>query len=114
MSEWKKMLVFFSALFVLAGPALAQTDRATLEGTVTDPSAGAISGARIRVLAVATGISEEKKANSNGYYRFPGLAVGEYRVTVTNPSFKTKVLDGVILEVGQTRTLDVRLEIGAI
>jgi hypothetical protein len=114
MSEWKKMLVFFSALFVLAGPAFAQTDRATLEGTVTDPSAGAISSARVRVLAVATGISEEKKANSSGYYRFPGLAVGEYRVTVTNPSFKTKVLDGVVLEVGQTRTLDVRLEIGAI
>src|SRR5580704_8633705 len=114
MSEWKRVLLSCSAFLVLAWPSYAQTDRAMLEGTVTDPSGGAISGARVQVLAIATGISEEKRANSNGYYRFPGLAVGEYRLTVSNPSFKTKVLDGVVLEVGQTRTLDVHLEIGAI
>jgi hypothetical protein len=114
------MRSFCSFLFVLAvslcliPAALAQTDRATLEGTVTDTTGGAISGARVQVLAVSTGISDEKRTNSNGYYRFPGLAVGEYRVTVANASFKTKIVDGVILEVGQTRTLDLRLEIGAI
>jgi hypothetical protein len=101
--------------FPLLNPsAHAQTDRATLEGTVTDPTGGVISGARVQVMAVSTGISDEKRTNSNGYYRFPGLAVGEYRVTVTNASFKTKIIDGVIVEVGQTRTLDLRLEIGAI
>jgi hypothetical protein len=114
------MRSLFSVLLVLVGVSLlnptlyAQTDRASLEGTVTDPSGGVISGARVQVLAIATGISEEKRTNSNGYYRFPGLAVGEYRVTVANASFKTKIVDGVILEVGQTRTLDVRLEVGAI
>ena len=114
MFDWKKVLLFCFGLLAVAWPSFAQTDRATLEGTVTDPSGGAISGARVQVLAIATGTSEEKRANSNGYYRFPGLAVGEYRVTVTNPSFKTKVLDGVVLEVGETRTLDVHLEIGAV
>jgi carboxypeptidase family protein/TonB-dependent receptor-like protein len=114
MFDWKKVLLSCFALLALAWPSFAQTDRATLEGTVTDTSGGAISGARVQVLAVATGIAEEKRANSNGYYRFPGLAVGEYRVTVSNASFKTKVLERVVVEVGQTRTLDVRLEVGAI
>lgn len=114
MFDWEKVLLSCFALLALAWPSFAQTDRATLEGTVTDTSGGAISGARVQVLAVATGITEEKRANSNGYYRFPGLAVGQYRVTVSNASFKTKVLEGVVLEVGQTRTLDVRLEVGAI
>jgi hypothetical protein len=34
-------------LAVLAPPSCAQTDRATLEGTVTDASGGAISGTRV-------------------------------------------------------------------
>jgi hypothetical protein len=109
-------VALFGVIAVFSGEAasFAQTDRATLEGTVTDSSGGAISGARVKILAVATGIADERRANSSGYYRFPGLPVGKYQVTVTNASFKTRVVDEVILEVGQTRTLDVALEVGAI
>ena len=113
-----KSFVFVSLfLFVqvwFAGVAMAQTDRATLEGAVTDVTGGAISGAKVKVTEVATGISQERRANSNGYYRFPGLAVGEYAVEVSNPSFKTKVLDHVVLLVGETHTLDVSLAVGAV
>jgi hypothetical protein len=108
---------YFLRLFVLlafALPSLAQTNRATLEGTVTDKSGGTISGANVRVTEIDTGISQERRTNSNGYYRLPGLAVGKYTVTVSNTSFKTKILEHVELEVGETHTLDVRLEVGAI
>jgi hypothetical protein len=107
----------FLSLFVflvLALPSLAQTDRATLEGTVIDPSGGVISGASVKITELDTGISQERKTNSNGYYRFSGLAVGEYSVTVSNASFKTKILERVELQVGETHTLDVPLEVGAI
>src|SRR6266481_239737 len=109
-------LVFlFAFAHVLFGTmAQAQTDRATLEGAVTDSTSGTISGANVKIVEVATGISQERKANSSGYYRFPGLAVGEYTVAVSNPSFKSKVLDHVILLVGETHTLDVTLDIGAV
>jgi hypothetical protein len=109
-------VALFAVIANFCGEAasFAQTDRATLEGTITDASGGAISGARVKILAVATGVADERRANSNGYYRFPGLPVGKYQVTVTNASFKTRVVDEVILEVGQTRTLDVTLEVGAI
>jgi hypothetical protein len=114
MPNLKKFFLAFVGLMGLALPALAQTDRAVLEGTVTDSSGGAISGAMVRATAVATGITQERRANSNGYYRFPGLAVGEYSVSVSNTSFKTKVLDHVILQVGETHTLDAPLEVGTI
>jgi len=107
---------FFAAL-ALSGsgvPVVAQTDRATLEGTVTDPSGGTISGATVTATAVDTGISQERKTNSNGYYRFPGLPVGQFTVTVANSSFKTKVIEHVILQVGETHTLDVSLTVGVI
>ena len=114
MLNWKRIFLGFIVLTVMALPSMAQTDRAVLEGTVTDSTGGAISGALVRATAVATGITQERRTNSNGYYRFPGLAVGEYSVSVSNASFKTKVVDHVVLQVGETHTLDASLEIGAI
>jgi hypothetical protein len=99
------------ALF-LGAVAFAQVDRAVLEGTVTDQSGAALVGARVKILAVDTGITQEQPTNSKGYYRFPGLAVGRYSVTVTEAGFKTKVIDDVILQIGQTRTLDTKLAVG--
>src|SRR5580692_5237979 len=119
--RFKRCLQFtiFTFLAALASmgsgaPSFAQTDRATLEGTVTDPSGGTISGANIQVTAVDTGISQERKTNSSGYYRFPGLPVGRFTVTVSNTSFKTKVIEQVTLQVGETHTLDVSLVVGEI
>jgi len=108
--------VAFSVLLLFAGTpaALAQVDRAELEGTVTDPSGRVVVGAGVKIVAVETGLTEEQQTNSKGYYRFPGLALGGYTVTVANTGFKTKVVEDVVLRVGQTRTLDVELAVGAI
>ena len=105
------------AAFLLAAAtprALAQVDRAELEGTVTDPSGSVIAGATVKILAVDTGLTEEQPTNSKGYYRFPGLAVGRYTVTVSSTGFKLKVVEDVVLRVDKTRTLDIELVVGAI
>jgi Carboxypeptidase regulatory-like domain len=114
MSSVNRFNLIVLSLLVLALPSFAQTDRATLEGTVTDPSGGIISGAHIKITATETGIVQERNTNSVGAYRFPTIAVGPYSVSISNPGFKTKVVDNVVVEVGQTRTLDVRLDIGEI
>ncbi len=100
-------------LALMARPVFAQVDRAALEGTVTDPSGAAIVGASVKAQAVETDLAQEVHTNANGYYRIPGLAVGRYVVTITDAGFKTKVVEDVTLQVGQTRTLDTRLEVGA-
>lgn len=107
-------LAFTSILLGGTPAAYAQVDRAVLEGTVSDPSGSIIVGANVKVAAVGTGLSEEEKTNSKGYYRISGLAVGGYTVTVTNAGFRMKVVEDVVLRVGQTRTLDVSLVVGAI
>ncbi|HWY08438.1 MAG TPA: TonB-dependent receptor, partial [Candidatus Acidoferrales bacterium] len=108
----KSLCVTCFALFLFALPSFAQTDRATLEGTIMDPSGASISGAKVKISAVETGLTQERTTNSSGYYRFPAIAVGEYTVLVSNSGFKTKVIEEVVVQVGQTRTLDVRLQIG--
>ena len=113
-----RTIVFLAFLFLAlvcgVPSASAQVDRAELEGTVTDPTGGVIVGAQVKVVAADTRLAQELPSNSKGYYRFPGLAVGTYTVTVSNAGFKTKVVEGVVLRIGQTRTLDVRLEVGTI
>jgi carboxypeptidase family protein/TonB-dependent receptor-like protein len=106
----------FGILLLLAGipAAFGQVDRAELEGTVTDASGSVVVGADVKIVAVDTGLSDEQKTNSKGYYRFPGLAVGDYKVSVASTGFKTKVVEGVVLRIGQTHTLDVQLAVGAI
>jgi len=99
---------------LLPTTVLAQVDRAVLEGTVKDQSEALVGDAQVRVTAVDTGLTLDRTANAHGYYRFPGLAAGQYSVTFSHSGFKTKTLEQVIVQVGQTRTLDTTLEVGAI
>ena len=109
------LTILWVLVIVLIGSmaAVAQIDRAVIEGTVVDSSGAAIVGAGVKITADETGISQEKPTNSNGYYRFPGTAVGRYTMTVSKAGFKTKLVAEIVLRVGQTRTLDVNLEVGA-
>src|SRR5579862_2062697 len=108
-----RVLLVFVIVLIGFGAAVAQVDRAVIEGTVLDSSGAAIVGASVKITAEETGISQEQPTNSNGYYRFPGVAVGRYTMMVRNSGFKTKLVGGIVLRVGQTRTLDVGLEVGA-
>src|SRR5215471_11784538 len=94
--------------------ALAQTDRATLEGTVVDSSEAVIADANIKATATSTGITFQRSSNSAGYYRFPGMPVGDYTVEISRTAFQTKVFQHIILQVGETDTLDVQLQIGTL
>jgi len=106
------VLALFFLTISCAG-AFAQIDRAVLEGTVKDPAGRVIVGASVKTVAVETGLTQERQSNSNGYYRFPGMAIGRYTVMASSGGFRTTVFENVALEVGQTRTLDIELPVGA-
>jgi hypothetical protein len=107
------LLPAFFGIFILATPGRAQINLATLEGTITDPSGAVIVGAAVEARNVETEIPRSTKTNGAGVYRIPGLGPGIYAVTFTHDGFKSLKYDSVELYVGQTQTLDARLEIGA-
>ena len=106
-----KRLVF---VVCFTAPSWAQVDRATLSGTVSDASGAKVEAAKVSVGSVATGFMRETRASSSGAYQIPGLPVGSYTVTVAKEGFKTLNFDAVVLTVGQSRTLDVQLTVGAV
>src|SRR3989442_7338915 len=59
----------FALLFLTAAPLLAQSERATLRGTVTDSSGAVVPGAEFVVTEVATNIESRQFAtDGHGNY----------------------------------------------
>ena len=101
-------------LLVLLVPLAAQTDRATLTGTITDPSGGVVPGAIVSITATATHAERRTTTNPAGAYTLDFLPIGEYTGTITAKGFETLTFDPFVLEVGQTRTLNQTMSIGAV
>ncbi len=107
--------LFRLAVFVcLAASLFAQVDRATLTGTVTDASGAAMSDVTVLVEAPATGFRRETTTSAAGVYNLPGLPVGLYKVSFSKNGFTPARVDAVNLTVGQARTLDTQLAVGAV
>jgi len=93
---------------------LAQTaSTGALSGTVTDPQGAVVPGVQIKVTSEATGETRTVTSRSDGTYVMPLLPPGSYRVEVEAKGFKRGVRSGVRIEVTETATLDLRLEVGA-
>ncbi len=98
----------------LSLPLAAQVDHASLNGTVIDPSRSVIEGATVVVVSSTTGFRRETTTSGAGTYQLPGLAVGTYTLTISRVGFKAAQFKDVELTVGQPRTIDARLEVGAV
>ncbi len=106
----------FAFLFSIAFtvPMAAQVDYASLNGTVLDPSSAVVQGARVVAVSIDTGFRRETLTSAGGSYQISGLAVGMYTVTIARPGFRTAEFKNVELSVGQPRTIDAKLQVGAV
>jgi hypothetical protein len=98
---------------LLSQALFGQSDRGTITGTVTDPSGAVISGASLAATNTATGISTTTVTGSSGDYTIPLLPAGTYQVTAERDGFKKYVQPGIAVDVAQTLSLDIRMQVGA-
>ncbi|HVH87381.1 MAG TPA: carboxypeptidase-like regulatory domain-containing protein, partial [Terriglobales bacterium] len=98
---------------VLPMTARAQVSTGTILGNVNDPSGAIVSGATIVITNVDTGEIHTATSNSSGIYAVPDLPAGRYRVEVSAPTFQTETVEGVLLDVGEKRTINPALKVGA-
>ena len=102
------------SVFALAAVALAQSDRGTITGRVFDPSAAAIANAAVTAVNQATGIKYIARTNETGNYVIPQLPFGAYEVSIEASGFRRTVNKDIALNVAQTLTLNVTLEVGQV
>ncbi|HKP13144.1 MAG TPA: TonB-dependent receptor [Blastocatellia bacterium] len=108
------LLTLLMAWLACAGSAFAQTDRGNITGTVTDPQGAVVSGAKITATNLDTNEVRETTSTDEGNFTLTELKAGPWKVTVEAQGFKTTAIEKVQVAVQVTRTVDVKLEAGAI
>ncbi len=93
---------------------VAQSELATLTGTVTDASGAVVANAEVTLTNEGTSLATSSHTNEVGRYFISNVRPGVYTVAVSATGFKKHVQSGVVLQVNQTARLDITLEVGAV
>ncbi len=110
----RSLLKYFGlcALLAVSAMAMAQTENANLQGTVSDPSNAVIPQAQVTITNTATGVARTVTTNDSGEFAEIGLIPGTYSVRVQHPGFKSSQVNGVVLSVGGHEELPIHLAVG--
>ncbi len=85
----------------------------TVDGTVQDPTGGALPGIKVTLKSVDTGISRDAETSEIGYFFFPLVNPGRYEVSAEKTGFKKGVQE-VTVRTGIRSTADFTLQIGQV
>jgi len=106
-------LLLAGTLFGFSFALVAQTDRGTITGTVTDPAGAVIAGAMIQARNQATGAVYPAATSDTGNYTVAQLPAGSYDLMITAMGFKQFVRAGLTVEVAGTIRVDAAMQVGA-
>jgi len=109
-----RRLVWTFFLLLIAAPVWAQQGTTELRGRVEDAQGGVLPGVTVVVKNQATGFSRETVSAADGTFIASSLVPGTYEVNAELQGFKKFNRKDLILEVGKTTSVDVKLEVGGI
>ncbi len=107
-----------SLLFGFAGVPAALHAQAvsvnggSIQGSITDPSGGALPGADVVIKSTDTGLTKTLKTDNSGFYSIGPLNPGAYTVTVTLNGFETLNVQTVV-RTGTATSGNFRLTVGS-
>ena len=99
-------------LMLTISPHARAQQQATLSGIISDPSGAVVPDTAIRVTNNATQVTRTAVTNATGYYLVLNLTPGTYSIVAQKEGFKTATQTGITLQVAQSATVDLRLELG--
>lgn len=103
--------LFGIAASLVFSSAFAQTQSASISGTILDPSGARIEGARVEAESLDTGAQRTGITSSAGVYSLTAVGIGRYKVAVHALGFSEFEWRDVQLQVGQNLTLDAQLSV---
>ena len=95
----------------LATGASAQVLYGSLTGTVADPTGAVVTGAKVDVVGVQTGVTQTATTDSDGIYRFTTLVPGLYNLTISSPGFANQVTNNVRVNANTVARVDASLQV---
>ncbi len=107
----KRVASCLAAIFLFACAACWAGQGGTLTGTVADPSGAVVPGATVIISNRESGLHQTLSTNSEGVFTSSDLPAGSYQIEIRQSGFGPLVETGLIVETGQTVTLNLKLEI---
>src|SRR5229473_2011289 len=99
-------------LGILALPALAQSNKADIVGTISDSKGAAVQGATVTVTKVDTAAARNVTTSDSGAYQAPSLDIGTYKITVSKQGFQTVTQENIVLQTNDRLRIDLTLSPG--
>jgi len=107
------LMAFAVLLPLLIAPNLfAQSDLASIRGTVQDQTGAAIPAASIKLVNQDTGLTQTAVADGTGNFHFEALVRGNYQATISVKGFETQT-ESLRLDVSQIQALNFRMKPGS-
>lgn len=112
MKGFKLFAALFALIAVQTLSVLAQTDRGTIRGTVSDPTEAVVANARVTVTGVSNGERRSVTTGEEGIFVFPELPPGLYNLRIEAAGFKPAVINNIKVIVQGIQSVPVKLEVG--
>jgi len=99
------------AVLLMPRAGTAQQTTGTILGKVADEQGAVIPGATVSATNPSTGFNRVAVSDAEGIYRLNALPVGAYDLSVDLPGFATVERKGLVVNVGQTISVDFALRL---
>lgn len=107
-----RSLILVSLVISCCHSILAQSSTATLNGSVEDANGAVIPNTNITVTNVNTTLKRTASTNKDGNFTIPLLPPGTYTLRAEHEGFKIVQVEGVILNIGDQKALQIQLNAG--
>ncbi|MDQ6678605.1 MAG: TonB-dependent receptor [Acidobacteriota bacterium] len=92
----------------------AQVLYGSLTGNVTEGTGNSVPNAKVEAVNVDTGFSRQGVTDERGVYLIGDLQQGNYRVTVSAPSFGAVIQNNVTVDANNVRRIDAQLQLAQV
>ncbi len=112
----KRLVCFLVVLGWQAGWSIgrAQNIKAAVAGTIVDAQGAIVTGADVRIREIEKDLTRQVTSNSEGRFFQPALEPGAYQVDVAKPGFSTYRSTEFVLQVGDSVSLSIELQVGEV
>ena len=100
--------------FSFALIAFSQVERASIVGTVRDPSGAVVPGVAVRVINEGTNTVSTLTTDAGGEYLASNLTPGNYTIEAGKSGFTRRIYRNFGVQVAQVARLDITLDVGAV
>ena len=109
-----RLLAMTCLIFIGIQTAMAQANRASITGTVTDSTGAVVAGVEVTATNTGTNVPTKAISNGAGIYVIPNLFPGQYSVEFKRDGFETLRRPVVTLESTEVARIDAPLQVGSV